>query len=374
MVQNKRLEKEQITTASIKKLISVLQSGAINYEQYQQELQMQLDKMSEANKAYLSQYVTHRKVVLELLRFVLQSENFGKYNKEEYLHNLIYSNLWLIDERLAYADYIAVENPFNGAIKKSGPNIVMPDHPVAVSDESNTGRAYETITILELDSVMRDDYTKTENPITQIKKMEIKWEKMDYIAFILLGMLTIFYGNKQLQQLVAGLYIALAIWYVYTIIYEVKRYRQQKKDINSFAECLENVKKVQRIPDDIEMQKIGSGLVTFPSNFDGTFYAIKIRAGEFIAVHEKLYCMLTESSNIILLQAKSPIAAYELAVGESMIIDNRKLAAASSSLICEGKFLQTLYQMLGIRKRYEEKIIGPGRLWLTDTPIKEEES
>ena len=77
MVKNKRLEKEQITTASIKKLISVLQSGAINYEQYQQELQMQLDKMSEANKAYLSQYVTHRKVVLELLRFVLQSENFG---------------------------------------------------------------------------------------------------------------------------------------------------------------------------------------------------------------------------------------------------------------------------------------------------------
>ena len=67
--------------------------------------------------------------------------------------------------------------------------------------------------------------------------MEIKWEKMDYIAFILLGMLTIFCGNKQLQQLVAGLYIALAIWYVYTIIYEVKRYRQQKKDINSFAEC-----------------------------------------------------------------------------------------------------------------------------------------
>lgn len=59
--------------------------------------------------------------------------------------------------------------------------------------------------------------------------MENKWETMDYIAFILLGMLTIFYGNKQLQQLVAGLYIALAIWYVYTIIYEVKRYRQQKK-------------------------------------------------------------------------------------------------------------------------------------------------
>lgn len=62
MVKNKRLEKEQITTASIKKLISVLQSRTINYEQYQQELQMQLDKMSEANKAYLSQYVTLEKL------------------------------------------------------------------------------------------------------------------------------------------------------------------------------------------------------------------------------------------------------------------------------------------------------------------------
>ena len=192
--------------------------------------------------------------------------------------------------------------------------------------------------------------------------MEIKWEKMDYIAFILLGVLIKFYGNEQLQQLVAGLFIALAVCYTYTIIYEEKRYRRQKKDSDSFADCLENVEKAKRIPDNIEM-----------SSFDGTFYAIKIRAGEFIAVHEKLYCMLTESSNIILLQTKSPIAGYELAAGESMIIDNRKLAAASSSLICEGKFLQTLYQMLGIRKRYEEKIIGPGRLWLTDTPIKGKE-
>ena len=201
----------------------------------------------------------------------------------------------------------------------------------------------------------------------------MKWGIIEYIAFILLGMLTILYGNKQLQQLVAGLDIALAIWYVYTIIYEVKRYRRQKKDINSFAECLENVKKTNRIPDDIEMQKIGSGLVTFPSNFDGTFYAIKIRADEIIAVHEKLYCMLTESSNIILLQAKSPITAYELAAGESMIIDNRKLAASSSSLICEGKFLRTLHQISGKIGKYEEKVLGPGRLWLTDTPIKKKE-
>ena len=33
------------------------------------------------------------------------------------------------------------------------------DKPVAVSDEPNTGREYETIVILELKKPMRNDYT-----------------------------------------------------------------------------------------------------------------------------------------------------------------------------------------------------------------------
>ena len=153
----------------------------INYEQYQKKLQTQFAKISEANRASLSEYVAHRKVVLELLRLGLQSENFGKYNKEEYLHNLIYPmrkisedieyqshNLWLIDEKLAYADYIASDIPFDNDPKKNRPDIMMLDHPVAVSDEPNTGRVYETITIFELKRPMRNDYTTAENPMTQM--------------------------------------------------------------------------------------------------------------------------------------------------------------------------------------------------------------
>ena len=44
----------------------------------------------------------------------------------------------------------------------------MLDHPVAVSDEENTGRAYESIIIFELKKPLRDDYTASDNPIQQM--------------------------------------------------------------------------------------------------------------------------------------------------------------------------------------------------------------
>jgi len=44
----------------------------------------------------------------------------------------------------------------------------MLDKPVAVSDENNIGKEYETIVILELKRPMRDDYTQGDNPILQM--------------------------------------------------------------------------------------------------------------------------------------------------------------------------------------------------------------
>lgn len=44
----------------------------------------------------------------------------------------------------------------------------MLDHPIALSDENNTGREFETIVILELKRPMRDDYDAKENPIQQL--------------------------------------------------------------------------------------------------------------------------------------------------------------------------------------------------------------
>lgn len=162
-------------------IIKTLDVGATSLDSYKEKFQRQFAKISEANKASLAEYVAHRKVIIELLKKGIQSDDFGKYSKEAYIHNLIYPmrrtsdeieyqahNLWLIDERLAYCDYVSSDIPFDNNPKEDRTDVMILDKPVAVSDEPNMGRAYETIVILELKKPMRNDYTQAENPIIQM--------------------------------------------------------------------------------------------------------------------------------------------------------------------------------------------------------------
>jgi hypothetical protein len=77
-------------------------------------------------------------------------------------------NLWLIDEKLAYCDYISSDIPFDNDPSQGRTDIMILDQPVALSEEENTGREYETIILFELKRPMRNDYTDGDNPITQL--------------------------------------------------------------------------------------------------------------------------------------------------------------------------------------------------------------
>ena len=162
-------------------IIKKLVCGAASLDSYKEKFQKQFVKISEANKASLAEYVAHRKVILELLEKGIQSDDFGKYSKEAYIHNLIYPmrrtsdeieyqahNLWLIDERLAYCEYVSSDIPFDNNPREDRTDVMILDKPVAVSDEHNSGREYETIVILEFKKPMRNDYTQEENPIIQM--------------------------------------------------------------------------------------------------------------------------------------------------------------------------------------------------------------
>lgn len=162
-------------------ILDKIQVGAENLDSYEGKFKEQFEKISEANKAALAEYVSHRKIILELLKKGIKLKDDGKFNKESYIHNLIYPmrrtsdeieyeahNLWLIDERLAYCEYISSDIPFDNDPKKDRTDILMLDQPVALSDEDNTGREFGTIVILELKRPMRDDYGAGDNPIQQL--------------------------------------------------------------------------------------------------------------------------------------------------------------------------------------------------------------
>lgn len=77
-------------------------------------------------------------------------------------------NLWVIDEKLAYCSYISSDIPFDNSPKQKRTDIMILDRPVAVSDEENCGKEYETIVLFELKRPMRNDYNLSSNPVSQL--------------------------------------------------------------------------------------------------------------------------------------------------------------------------------------------------------------
>jgi len=172
---DKNSKKEQ------QKLLKEIDEGEISAETYEQYFRHQFKKISDASGAMLAEYVTHRRVIIEFFVRGLRRQDDGKFNKESFLHNLIYPmkttsddieyeahNLWLIDEKLSYCKYIASDVYFDNDSKQERTDILMLDNPVAVSESKNDGTVFDTIIIFELKRPMRDDYNDGNNPISQL--------------------------------------------------------------------------------------------------------------------------------------------------------------------------------------------------------------
>lgn len=154
--------------------------------QYKELLNKYLSSASELKQSDLASYVSHRRVILDLLSKALQINDDGKYEKESIIHNLIMpmkkesdeidtdiNNLWLINERLAFHNYLSSDKPLKempvfSSTDKGRPDILslnVYDEPLLISDKSTL--PIGSITIVELKRPMRNDMTDEENPIRQ---------------------------------------------------------------------------------------------------------------------------------------------------------------------------------------------------------------
>lgn len=163
-------------------LLHKLNYGHITDHEYREGFQKQVQKISDSNAAVLAEYVAHRKLILDLLENAIRKKMaLGDYQNEKYIHDLIYPmrsdsseqlyenhNLWLLDEKLAYATYISSDIPFNNDREEEWPDILILDGPVAMSENSNDGSVFNSIFIFELKKPMRKDYSDGDNPISQL--------------------------------------------------------------------------------------------------------------------------------------------------------------------------------------------------------------
>lgn len=147
-----------------------------------------LTKADEIKKSDLANYVFHRKVILDILQKAIERGSDGKYAREELIHELIMPlrrtsnevrtencNLWLIDERLAFHDYLASDKPLSSmpitaAIDTKEPDLValnVFDEPLLVSEGQKLPLA--SIVVIEIKRPMRNDAAAGEekDPVEQ---------------------------------------------------------------------------------------------------------------------------------------------------------------------------------------------------------------
>ena len=83
-------------------------------------------EFNEVGKASLAKYIIHRKKMLTILEIALKRRSSGKYSREDVIHRIVFPlkttsdevshdqhNLWLIDEKLSYHQYLASDKPLN---------------------------------------------------------------------------------------------------------------------------------------------------------------------------------------------------------------------------------------------------------------------
>jgi hypothetical protein len=142
------------------------------------------NKINEVGHSKLSQYVVHRKLVLDLFGKTLELNDESKYALENAVHNLIFplkstsddlqpdhQNLWIIDEKLSYHKYLASDLPFKSMSEEveidsmDRPDLLIFNRPIAVVTDD---KPYNSIVIIEFKRPMRNDYKEDNNPIEQV--------------------------------------------------------------------------------------------------------------------------------------------------------------------------------------------------------------
>ena len=157
-------------------------------EEYESRVQEYLEKAEDLKASDLANYVSHRKIILDLFEMAIKRTPKGKYVREDLIHNLIMPmrkdsnevlpgncNLWLLDERLAFHEYLGSDKTLKAIPITTSDSTKEPDllafnlngNPFLASESDSP--PYPSITVIEIKRPMRNDAKEGEekDPIEQ---------------------------------------------------------------------------------------------------------------------------------------------------------------------------------------------------------------
>lgn len=185
-LQKVKFQKEIETKTEIKRILES------ENEEFEAKLNNVLSKITDIGKSDLTHYVCNRKVVLELLKDTLRRREDGSAQLEKEIHNIFFPmgkdsteinyedhNLWLLDERLVFSDYIASDKKISKTKAQSEPDLIIFDQKKCFRNGDN--EFSNPLTIFEFKRPKRTNYKQEEDPILQISNYlkEIKAGKYE---------------------------------------------------------------------------------------------------------------------------------------------------------------------------------------------------
>lgn len=158
-------------------------------KEYKKQLEIYIANAQDIKKSDLAGYVSHRKVIIDMLEKAIRKNSQGEYNNEDIIHKLIMpmqctsediiadkSNLWLIDERLAFHNFLSSDKPITSLPIADSSSTKEPDicsveifdNPLLISEEENPPLA--SITVVEFKKPMRNNMGQgyEKDPIEQV--------------------------------------------------------------------------------------------------------------------------------------------------------------------------------------------------------------
>lgn len=174
-LQKYKFSQEQETKKEIQQLIHTSEN-----DEFKSRINDIMNKVSELGKSDLAHYVCTRKVVLQIFEELRKRDEDGKANLEKEIHSLIYPmnrdstdtsyeqhNLWLLDERLVFSEYIASDRKISKKKDALGePDLLIYD--VKKSYRNGDNEFSNPLTIFEFKRPKRNIYTQDDDPILQI--------------------------------------------------------------------------------------------------------------------------------------------------------------------------------------------------------------
>lgn len=154
------------------------------YPEYSHKFHQFLEQYNDLSKSKLADYVIHKKIILDIFEKNLKKDDDGKYKLERDVHEIVFplrstsedvaferQNLWIIDEKLTYHQYLASDQPLatieNLEVDSSErPDLLIFNNPIAFVEGED--QPYSSVVIVEFKRPMRGTYKDNENPITQV--------------------------------------------------------------------------------------------------------------------------------------------------------------------------------------------------------------